>query len=197
LPAIHSSANFTGFNQSQNRRAAQAAITYIYPSEWLRREAEQHLRSRLPGVTIPNGFDPAPYDFKPRDEARRILGLAADRPIIAISAHYLADPRSQQSVMDFMTGWLGLDRLYSTVKDDSVFMLSSSLRGTTSLTMPSASASRADTLRPVSRMPIAGLNAMLIRTDLLRPTPPIFSPGQYLTIVGELRMGNRYLVEPR
>jgi cytochrome c oxidase subunit 1 len=31
---------------------------------------------------------------------------------------------------------------------------------------------------------IAGLNAMLIRTDLLRPTPPIFSPGQYLTIVG-------------
>ncbi len=31
---------------------------------------------------------------------------------------------------------------------------------------------------------IAGLNAMLIRTDLLRPSPPVFSPGQYLTIVG-------------
>ena len=31
---------------------------------------------------------------------------------------------------------------------------------------------------------IAGLNAMLIRTNLLRPSPPIFSPGQYLTIVG-------------
>ena len=31
---------------------------------------------------------------------------------------------------------------------------------------------------------IAGLNAMLIRTNLLRPSPPMFSPGQYLTIVG-------------
>ncbi|HSS55348.1 MAG TPA: cbb3-type cytochrome c oxidase subunit I [Gaiellales bacterium] len=31
---------------------------------------------------------------------------------------------------------------------------------------------------------IAGLNAMLIRTNLLRPSPPIFSPGQYLTLVG-------------
>ncbi len=31
---------------------------------------------------------------------------------------------------------------------------------------------------------IAGLNAMLIRTNLLRPSPPVFSPGQYLTLVG-------------
>jgi len=31
---------------------------------------------------------------------------------------------------------------------------------------------------------IGGLNAMLIRTELLRPSPPVFSPGQYLTIVG-------------
>ena len=31
---------------------------------------------------------------------------------------------------------------------------------------------------------IAGFNAMLIRTNLLRPSPPVFSPGQYLTIVG-------------
>jgi cytochrome c oxidase subunit I len=31
---------------------------------------------------------------------------------------------------------------------------------------------------------IGGLNAMLIRTELLRPNPPVFSPGQYLTIVG-------------
>ncbi|MGN6377459.1 MAG: cytochrome c oxidase subunit I [Gaiellales bacterium] len=31
---------------------------------------------------------------------------------------------------------------------------------------------------------IGGLNAMLIRTELLRPNPQTFSPGQYLTIVG-------------
>ncbi len=40
----------------------------------------------------------------------------------------LADPRSQDTLMDFMNSWLGLDKLYSTVKDDSVFMLSNSLR---------------------------------------------------------------------
>ena len=31
---------------------------------------------------------------------------------------------------------------------------------------------------------IGGLNAMLIRTELLQPNPQVFSPGQYLTIVG-------------
>ena len=31
---------------------------------------------------------------------------------------------------------------------------------------------------------IGGLNAMLIRTELLQPSHPVFSPGQYLTIVG-------------
>ena len=31
---------------------------------------------------------------------------------------------------------------------------------------------------------IGGLNAMLIRTELLQPNSPVFSPGQYLTIVG-------------
>ena len=31
---------------------------------------------------------------------------------------------------------------------------------------------------------IGGLNAMLIRVELLRPTTPTFSPGQYLTLVG-------------
>jgi hypothetical protein len=31
-------------------------------------------------------------------------------------------------LMDFMTSWLGLEKLYTTVKDDSVYMLSSTLR---------------------------------------------------------------------
>src|SRR6185369_8880890 len=40
----------------------------------------------------------------------------------------LADARSQEAVMGFMNGWLGLKRLYTTVKSDSVFMLTDALR---------------------------------------------------------------------
>jgi hypothetical protein len=40
----------------------------------------------------------------------------------------LADPRSQDALMGFMTGWLGLNRLYDTVKDDTVFVLTNALR---------------------------------------------------------------------
>jgi Protein of unknown function (DUF1592)/Protein of unknown function (DUF1588)/Protein of unknown function (DUF1595)/Protein of unknown function (DUF1587)/Protein of unknown function (DUF1585) len=40
----------------------------------------------------------------------------------------LADPRSADSIMRFARGWLELDRLNTTVKDDTVFMLTDSLR---------------------------------------------------------------------
>jgi len=40
----------------------------------------------------------------------------------------LADSRSQSMLMDFMTSWLGLEKLYTTVKDDSVYMLTDTLR---------------------------------------------------------------------
>jgi Protein of unknown function (DUF1592)/Protein of unknown function (DUF1588)/Protein of unknown function (DUF1595)/Protein of unknown function (DUF1587)/Protein of unknown function (DUF1585) len=40
----------------------------------------------------------------------------------------LADPRSDDMLMRFVTGWFGLDRLTSTVKDDTVFMLTDALR---------------------------------------------------------------------
>jgi hypothetical protein len=35
---------------------------------------------------------------------------------------------SQDAIMNFMSGWLGLDRLYTSVKDDTVFKLSDALR---------------------------------------------------------------------
>jgi hypothetical protein len=38
------------------------------------------------------------------------------------------DTRSQFAVMTFMNGWLGLDRLYTTAKDGTVFMLTDALR---------------------------------------------------------------------
>jgi hypothetical protein len=60
-------------------------------------------------------------------------GVAAGSSTVAAmideqSQRLISDPRNQQALMDFMTGWLGLDRLYSTVKDDAVFILSSTLR---------------------------------------------------------------------
>jgi hypothetical protein len=44
------------------------------------------------------------------------------------SARLLTLPSSQDAVMGFMRGWLGLDRLYTTVKDDSVYMLTDAQR---------------------------------------------------------------------
>ncbi|HEU5079205.1 MAG TPA: glycosyltransferase [Opitutaceae bacterium] len=86
--------DFTRYNQAVNRKAAQySSIHYIYPSDWLRREAEAHLRWKIPGITLPNGFDPAPYRFVDRRTARQQLGIDPQRKVIAISAHYLADPR--------------------------------------------------------------------------------------------------------
>jgi hypothetical protein len=39
-----------------------------------------------------------------------------------------ADPGKASAVMGFMDGWLGLNRLYTMAKDDTVFMLSKALR---------------------------------------------------------------------
>jgi hypothetical protein len=101
----------------------------------------------------PEGATPAagaPVDLTPYQAASSLAylltGSPPDAPLVAAadavaagsstvaamidqqSQRLISDPRNQQALMDFMTGWLGLDRLYSTVKDDSVFMLSSTLR---------------------------------------------------------------------
>jgi hypothetical protein len=56
-------------------------------------------------------------------------GTLATRDMIDQQAdRLLADPRSQPALLDFMTSWLGLDKLYTTVKDDSVLVLGSALR---------------------------------------------------------------------
>ena len=73
--------------------AKRFAITYIYPSRWLMNEAWKHLCFHKEPVLLPYGFDARPYDFQTRSEARRRLGLAPDRSIICISAHYLSDKR--------------------------------------------------------------------------------------------------------
>jgi hypothetical protein len=39
-----------------------------------------------------------------------------------------SNPSSQTAIMGFMTGWLGLDRLYTTAKDDTVYAMTSAMR---------------------------------------------------------------------
>ncbi len=40
----------------------------------------------------------------------------------------IASPNRAMAVMGFMTGWLGLDRVYTTAKNDTVFMLTNAMR---------------------------------------------------------------------
>lgn len=54
--------------------------------------------------------------------------LSAPEQIDAQALRLLADPRNHETVMRFASGWLGLDRLYTTVKDDTVFVLDDPLR---------------------------------------------------------------------
>jgi hypothetical protein len=55
--------------------------------------------------------------------------LATAAQLDAQAKRLLADPRAQTAVADFMTGWLGLDRVLTTVKDASVYSaLTSALR---------------------------------------------------------------------
>ena len=55
--------------------------------------------------------------------------LATPAQLDAQAARLLQDPRSQKAVADFMTGWLGLDRVLTIVKDSSVYgALTDSLR---------------------------------------------------------------------
>ena len=52
----------------------------------------------------------------------QMIDQQTDRLVAAGSAS------NATAVMGFMTGWLGLDRLYSTAKDDTVYMLTTAMR---------------------------------------------------------------------
>jgi len=86
--------DFTYFNQEINKWVyRQFPITYIYPSTWLLNQARRALTQRKVALHIPNGFDPKPYDFQSRTDARLRLELPLDRIVICITAHQLADER--------------------------------------------------------------------------------------------------------
>jgi glycosyltransferase involved in cell wall biosynthesis len=66
---------------------------YAFPSKWVQMEASRSLDFGGTAVHIPNGFDPNPYDYHHREEARRILQLPSDRQVVVVSSAALEDRR--------------------------------------------------------------------------------------------------------
>jgi glycosyltransferase involved in cell wall biosynthesis len=86
--------DFTSLTCRTHANAAQQSpIEYIYPSQWLLGLASSKLDYQIAPKWLPNGFDTQPYQYRCRDEARRILGLSVSSPIVIVSAHDLLDPR--------------------------------------------------------------------------------------------------------
>lgn len=72
----------------------RSRLTLVAPSRWLEGIVRESPLLRGHEVRrIPNGVALATFRPHPRDEARRALGLDADRPTVLWSAHDLSDPR--------------------------------------------------------------------------------------------------------
>jgi glycosyltransferase involved in cell wall biosynthesis len=69
--------------------ASNPEISYVFPSRWIQGEAEASVRFGTPSAHIPNGFDPRPYLFGGRGEARQKLGLAGDQKIVVVASSSL------------------------------------------------------------------------------------------------------------
>jgi glycosyltransferase involved in cell wall biosynthesis len=79
--------DFTRSNLKKVRRMARSSnINYVFPSKWIHSEALRSLTFGAEAVHIPNGFSPRDYKFTSREEARKRLGLALDRKIVAVSS---------------------------------------------------------------------------------------------------------------
>ena len=68
----------------------------------------------LKAADAAQGGDAAALTKMVDDQAARLLAPSGSDPLA---------PAAQDALMNFMSGWLGLDRLYTNVKDDSVLML--------------------------------------------------------------------------
>lgn len=68
-------------------------LQYIFPSSWMCDQAAQVLSYKLSPVVIPNGLDLKPFSNSTKQAAKFSYQLPTDRPVIAISAHCLDDPR--------------------------------------------------------------------------------------------------------
>lgn len=85
--------DFTTSNITLRRRAVSAGrVHFVFPSCWIQSEAEKSLPIQARSHLIPNGFDPAPYMFPARREARERLGLPAQDNVVLMGAHSLVNP---------------------------------------------------------------------------------------------------------
>jgi glycosyltransferase involved in cell wall biosynthesis len=73
---------------------ASSRLTIVVPSRWMLELARSSpLLARFPMHWIPHGVDTAIFRPLPKQEARRRLGLPAERPIVLFSASDLNEPR--------------------------------------------------------------------------------------------------------
>jgi glycosyltransferase involved in cell wall biosynthesis len=78
----------------------RSRITVVAPSRWLERIArESPLLGRFPVRRIPNGLDLGTFRPRPREEARRALGLDPERPVVLFSSLERNDRRKGGDVL--------------------------------------------------------------------------------------------------
>lgn len=74
--------------------AKQFPIRYVFPSQWMLREARQTLKFKISPTVVHNGIDLKPFPIVTKAEAKINLGIPANRQVIVIAASYsLDDPR--------------------------------------------------------------------------------------------------------
>jgi glycosyltransferase involved in cell wall biosynthesis len=73
--------------------AGQFNIRYIFPSDWMLQQAEKALKFKTAPLLLPYGLDLSPFPCVKKVEAKISLGIPEDRKVVAISAHFLHDPR--------------------------------------------------------------------------------------------------------
>ena len=83
------------FRRKQRIYPAIPSLTLCSPSRWLRDElAASHLLRARRSVAVPNGIDTGQFAPLPRSQARRLLGLPEEAPLLLFgSAGGSADPR--------------------------------------------------------------------------------------------------------
>jgi glycosyltransferase involved in cell wall biosynthesis len=89
---------------------SRSRIVVVAPSRWLLGLArESPLLGRFPMHLIPNGVELDVYTPRPRDEARRALGLDPDRKTLLFATPDLDDPRKGSSLLPRILAGVGTD----------------------------------------------------------------------------------------